>query len=37
MNKPSGRYIQIEIVMQIGTTNDDKPTLSNIKVNWQRP
>jgi YVTN family beta-propeller protein len=36
-NKPSGRYIQIEVVMTIGATNEDKPSLSNINVNWQRP
>jgi len=35
--KPSGRYVQIEVVMNIGATNDDKPSLSSIKVNWQRP
>ncbi len=32
-----GRYIQLEIKLQIGATSDDKPILRGVVINWQRP
>ncbi len=33
----TGRYIQIEAVLSVGSSENDKPKLRRIWVNWQRP
>jgi len=35
--KPSGRYIQVEVTLEIGNNDDAKPKFSEIHINWQRP
>ena len=34
--KPSGRYIKIEVTLELGDDNA-KPKISKILVNWQKP
>ncbi|MBN2693077.1 hypothetical protein JXR93_00315 [bacterium] len=35
--KPVGRYMQIEIKLQLGASQDDKPIFRGVNVHWQRP